>query len=212
MVEVALFGETFRTTHISLVAISWAIALLAILKYRGAAKKAEKLFRVVNESDSEKGQMYNKIKDLEQSNRGLAEKLTKLENEYRERFAAVEAGEKRVKEESARLEDELLKINAVKELLEKHRERVGELEREKRELVIKLDESSQSVEQALSKETRRLESEMRETKERTQELVEQLTREKDKEIEKLKKENIELAEKIGKLKDRLSLWESVADI
>ncbi len=211
-VEVKLLGEIFRTVHISLIAVSLGIALLSVLKYRAAAGKANKLFRTITESDSEKGHMYSKMKDLEQTNKSLSEKLTRLESEYKERVAALAAGEKKVKEESQRLEDELLKIKSVKDLLEKHRERIGELEREKRELTIKVEEASSSVEEEFGKEKRKLEHEMREMKERTQELVEELTREKTREIEKIKKENLELNEKIGKLKDRLSLWESVGDI
>ncbi len=207
-----ILGVEFEAVHLSAVGASLFIALLAIIKWSTNARRMDSLLKVVNESDSEKAHMYNRAKDLEGENKRLSTNLTNLENEYRERAQALEEGEKRIRIESKRLEDELLKIKGVKEGLELHRSKVGTLEMEKAELQRKLKDAMAAYEEEFAVERRKLESQLREVKERTKEVVDELSREKDAEIKKLREENQQLRGMVEKLRERLSLWEAVGDL
>lgn len=209
---VEILGVEFGTVHLSAVAASLFLTLLAIIKWRATARKMDSLLKIVNEADSEKAQMYNRLRDLEAENKRLNTNLTNIENEYRERVQALEEGEKRIRIESKKLEEEFLKIKGVKEALELHRSKVGSLEMEKGELQRKLKDAMATYEEEFASERRKLESQLREVKERTKEVVDELSREKDAEIKKLKDENQQLKGMVEKLRERLSLWEAVGDL
>lgn len=187
--------------QLSVIAVLFVAFLLALIGGRVQAKRTKSLQKMVDEMDTEKADMYSKLKGFEEENKSLTEKSARIQEEFSEKMRVVEEKESSLDENSKTVEDKLLEIGAMEDTLEMHRTKIGRLEIEKGDLERKLEGATKDVDKQMSLEKEKLKNHAQELKQKTEET-----------LETLKKENEELVKKYEKLKERLSLWESVKDL
>ncbi len=187
--------------QLSVIAVLFIAFLLALIGGRVQAKRTKSLQKMVDEMDTEKADMYSKLKGFEEENKSLTEKSARIQEEYSEKMRVVEEKESSLDENSKTVGDKLLEIGAMEDTLEMHRTKIGRLEIEKSDLERKLEGATKDVDKQMSLEKEKLKNHAQELKQKTEET-----------LETLKKENEELVKKYEKLKERLSLWESVKDL
>ncbi len=209
---IIIAGETFTAVHIVIFTILLAAAIFGILKWKSHAKKTESFQKMIAEMDHDKAMLYDRSESLEKENREMREKLEKMEREYSEKMKEIQEKETRMAESSEKLDEGLLKIKAMKDTIEMHRLKIGELEKENLDIKKELDRVKEEYERELSLTKNKFQSRADELKIKTKEAVAKFTEEKDRTISALKSENEELKQKVVKLKEKLGLWESVGDL
>ena len=196
-----ILGTSLDEVQLSIIAVLFVAFLLTLIKWRVSAARTKSLQKIVDEMDTEKAEMYSKLKNFEGENKSLKEKSESIQKEYSEKMQVVEEKERSLDENSKKVDAKLLEIGSMEETIEMHRIKIGRLEVEKSDLEGKLDSATKDVDRRLSSEKEKLKSRAQELTEMTKETV-----------AALKKENEQLKKKYETLKERLSLWESVKDI
>ncbi|MEE9565141.1 MAG: hypothetical protein V3V63_05475 [Candidatus Hydrothermarchaeaceae archaeon] len=196
-----ILGTSLDEVQLSIIAVLFVAFLLTLIRWRVSAARTKSLQKIVDEMDTEKAEMYSKLKNFEGENKSLKEKSESIQKEYSEKMQVVEEKERSLDENSKKVDAKLLEIGSMEETIEMHRIKIGRLEAEKSDLEGKLDSATKDVDRRLSSEKEKLKSRAQELTEMTKETV-----------AALKKENEQLKKKYETLKERLSLWESVKDI
>jgi uncharacterized protein (DUF3084 family) len=196
-----ILGTSLDEVQLSIIAVLFVAFLLTLIRWRVSAARTKSLQKIVDEMDTEKAEMYSKLKNFEGENKSLKEKSESIQKEYSEKMQVVEEKERSLDENSKKVDAKLLEIGSMEETIEMHRIKIGRLEVEKSDLEGKLDSATKDVDRRLSSEKEKLKSRAQELTEMTKETV-----------AALKKENEQLKKKYETLKERLSLWESVKDI
>lgn len=196
-----ILGTSLDEVQLSIIAVLFVAFLLTLIRWRVSAARTKSLQKIVDEMDTEKAEMYSKLKNFEGENKSLKEKSESIQKEYSEKMQVVEEKERSLDENSKKVNAKLLETGSMEETIEMHRIKIGRLEAEKSDLEGKLDSATKDVDRRLSSEKEKLKSRAQELTEMTKETV-----------AALKKENEQLKKKYETLKERLSLWESVKDI
>ncbi|MEE8403355.1 MAG: hypothetical protein V3R93_06345 [Candidatus Hydrothermarchaeaceae archaeon] len=192
---------SLNEAQLSVIALLFAAFLVTLIRWRFQTKRTKSLQKMVDEMDTEKADMYSKLKSFEEENKSLKEKSENTEQECSEKMQLMGEKEKSLDENSKTVKGKLLEIKAMEDTIELHRTKIGRLELEKSDLERKLDSATSDMDQKMFSEKEKLKNHAQELKQKTKEAV-----------TVLKKENEELDKKYEKLKERLSLWESVKDL
>lgn len=187
--------------QLSIIVVLFVAFILAIAKWRFQERRSKSLQNMVDEMDTEKAEMYSKLKNFEDENKSLKEKFEIMEKEYADKMRALEEKERSLDENSKAVKAKLLEVKALEDTIEMHRTKIGRLELEKSDLERKLDSATSDMDRTISVEKEKLKSHAQELKQKTEEAV-----------SALKKENEALIKKYETMKERLGLWESVTDL
>lgn len=187
--------------QLSIIVVLFVAFILAIAKWRFQERRSTSLQNMVDEMDTEKAEMYSKLKNFEDENKSLKEKFESMEKAYAEKMRALEEKERSLDENSKSVKAKLLEVKALEDTIEMHRTKIGRLELEKSDLERKLDSATSDMDRTISVEKEKLKSHAQELKQKTEEAV-----------SALKKENEALIKKYETMKERLGLWESVTDL
>jgi chromosome segregation ATPase len=191
---------TLDTVQLSIIAVLLVAFLVALIKWRVLATRTKSMQKMVDEMDTEKADMYSKLKNIEDENASLREKFDSMKKEYSEKSQMVTEKERSLDENSKTVNEKLKEIQAMEETIEMHRMKIGRLEIEKSDLERKLDAATKDMDKQMSLEKDKLKSRAQELTQKTKET-----------LGGIKKENEELKKKYESIKERLSLWESVND-
>lgn len=192
---------TLNEIEVSVIALLIVSLVLIFFKWHVQSKRAKSLQKMVGVMDTEKAEMYSKLKSFEDENSSLNEKFKKMEKDYSEKMQVVGEKEGALDENSKAVKSKLLEIKGMEDTIDMHRVKIGRLEIEKSDLERRLESATKDIDKKMSREKEKLKSHAKELKEKTQEAV-----------EVLKKENEAFKKKYQKVKERLGLWESVKDL
>lgn len=187
-------------------------AAAAIYKARSNAQEAAQLKETVEGMERGRGELQGRVKVLEEESLALKRREEELQRKYEADLKALKDRERRVIEDSQKLEEGLAQINVLKETIELHRLKVGTLERNKialrkryeaeiEELREKVRALTETTKDQVYAEKERLEKEVGELKGKLKELMEASSG-----IERLKAENEALREELAKAKEELTRY------
>lgn len=196
----------------ALLGIVAVAAAAAIYKARSSSQEAAQLKEIVEGMERERGDLLGRVKALEEESAALRRREEELQRKYEADFKALKDRERKVIEDSQKLEEGLAQINVLKETIELHRLKVGTLERDKISLRKKYEAETEKLREkvkALTERTKdqvyaekeRLEKEVGELKEKLQEFVDASSS-----IERLKAENEALKEELAKAREELTRY------
>ncbi len=134
-------------------------AIIALLLYHikiGKKKRQRKPKKAASKDEDEKKvAMASKIEELQAENVELRERLKSLELKQVEDIGDLGKQKSEVEQKTAELDDGLAEILAIKEALNHHRMRVGQMEKEKTDLLKEISDlkaSHHEEKEALKKE------------------------------------------------------------
>lgn len=196
----------------ALLGIVAVAAAAAIYKARSSSQEAAQLKEIVEGMERERGELQGRVRALEEESSALKRREEELQRKYEADFKALKDRERRVIEDSQKLEEGLAQINVLKETIELHRLKVGALERDKitlrkryeaeiEDLKEKVRTLTEATKDQVYAEKERLEKEVGELNEKLQELVDASSG-----MERLKAENEALKEKLAKAREELTRY------
>jgi chromosome segregation ATPase len=171
-----------------------AIALYRLRSYGGIVRHFKEM---AEKAESEKDALQTMVRSLEEEVKAAQQKGERLAEEYDAKLKSFAEKERKLLEDSEKLEDGLSKIHTLKETIELHRTRVGTLEREKIALQKKFDEEIARMREKLKELEATPASEIQKEKER----LDAALKKREKELEAVQKEALSAKETLAALKE-----------
>lgn len=208
-------------------------AIIALLLYhikRGKKKRRKTVKKISKGEDEKKVAMASKMEELQSENVELRERLKSLELKQVEDIGDLGKQKSDLEQKTAELDDGLAEILAIKEALNHHRMRVGQMEKEKTDLLNEISdlkarhhEEKESLKKEFDAEKERLKKDIEtekkkfeegegEIKARAKGTIMRHERERAALIAKLQSENAKLKQAVQKMKEKLGIWERIEDI
>ena len=102
---------SLNEVQLSVVGVFFVVFLLTFIKWRVLANRTKSMQKMVDEMDTEKAEMYSKLKNFEEENKSLKEKSENMQTEYTEKMTVVEEKEESLDENSKKVKEKLKEIH-----------------------------------------------------------------------------------------------------
>ncbi|MBU2560458.1 hypothetical protein KKA03_06135, partial [archaeon] len=112
-------------TQLSIIVVLLAGFLLTFIKLRVITTKSKSMHKMVDDMDTEKAEMYAKLKNFEDENASLKEKNEGMQKEYSEKMRVVGEKERSLDENSKIVKEKLKEVQAMEDTIEMHRLKIG---------------------------------------------------------------------------------------
>ncbi len=216
--------------QVGIILILATIITLLLYHIKIGKKRRKSVKKVSKGEDEKKVAMASKIEELQSENVELRERLKSLELKQVEDIGDLGKQKSDLEQKTAELDEGLAEILAIKEALNHHRMRVGQMEKEKTDLLKEISdlkarhhEEKEALKKEFETEKERLKKDIEaekkkfeegegEIKERAKETIMRHERERAALIAKLQSENAKLKQAVQKMKEKLGIWESIEDI
>ncbi len=237
MVENTIISEmaaVLDNLRLEITVVLFFAAIITLIIYYlkiGRRKQKRKVVKKVSKrEDEEKIAMVAKIEELQKENVDLRERLQGLELKQMEDVNDFSKKREEIEQKSAEVNEGLGEILAIKEALNHHRMRVGQLEKEKKVLFNEMSElkannkneiaalkkefdaEKESLKNDLEDERKKQEEGEGKIKEKAKETIMRHEEERAALITKLERENKKLKQAVQKMKEKLGIWEPIEDI
>ncbi len=216
--------------QVGIILILAAIITLLLYHIKRGKKRRKTVKKVSKGEDEKKVAMASKMEELQSENVELRERLKSLELKQVEDIGDLGKQKSDLEQKTAELDDGLAEILAIKEALNHHRMRVGQMEKEKTDLLKEISdlkarhhEEKEALKKEFEVEKERLKKDIEaekkkfedgegEIKARAKETIMRHEKERAALITKLQSENAKLKQAVQKMKEKLGIWESIEDI
>ena len=85
---------SFNEAQLAIIGVLFVAFLLTLIKWRVLANKTKSMGTMVDEMDTEKADMFKKLKNFEEENKSLKEKMENIQKEYSEKNKVMAEKEK----------------------------------------------------------------------------------------------------------------------
>ncbi len=119
---------SFDAVNVAAVAVLLVALAIVTIKWSVLVRRTKSLQAMVDEMDTEKADMYSKLKNFEEENVSLREGFENMQKDYSEKMRIVEEKEKTLDANSKEVESKLLEIKAMEDTIEMHRAKIGRLD------------------------------------------------------------------------------------
>ncbi len=216
--------------QVGIILILATIIILLMYHIKIRKKRGKSVKKVSKGEDEKKVAMASKMEELQAENVELRERLKSLELKQVEDIGDLGKQKSDLEQKTAELDEGLAEILAIKEALNHHRMRVGQMEKEKTDLLKEIsdlkarhheekevlkkefDAEKERLKKDIEAEKKKFEEGEGEIKARAKETIMRHEKERAALITKLQSENAKLKQAVQKMKEKLGIWESIEDI